>query len=252
MLDIKFIFSKILEYSIWIFSKILGFSILGFSFIFKIPQILIMYFTKSADGLSEMSCMTEILFYLNTALFSYHSNLSISTYGENVIILSQSITILVLLYQYSSGNNLLVKIQRLLFFPLISAYAFVCLQDKLLTEQQWEIIAASSLFLISVSSLTQIFKSFREKSTGPLSSITFILAIAGNASRLFTLIVESGDWLIIAPTLYSLVLNVVLLVQIFIFAPKQEEKDGDEPKQEEKDGDEPKQEEDGKKKNKVS
>jgi len=119
----------------FIVSKILGYSILGFSFIFKIPQIKTMYFTKSASGLSEMSCMTEILMYLNSALYSYHSNLPISTYGENVIVLFQSITILVLLYQYSSGNNLLVKIQRLLFFPLISAFAFVCLQDKLLTEQ---------------------------------------------------------------------------------------------------------------------
>jgi len=40
--------------------------------------------------------------------------------------------------------------------------------------------------------------------------------------------VESGDWLVIAPVLYALILNVVVLAQIFIYA----QKPGDEGKKE--------------------
>jgi len=201
-------------------SKLIGYAIVGFSFIFKLTQIVTIINTKSAEGLSEFSCMTEIFVYLNTALYSFHLGLAYSTYLENVIILAQTLIILLLLYLFSKSTSFIQTIQRLTFIPMLIVISYFCLEDKLITKNNWQLIASSPLFFMSLSKLTQIINSYRLQSTGPLSMITALLGITGNITRGFTLVVESGDLLLILNQVYSLSLNFITMVQIIIYRPK--------------------------------
>ncbi len=181
----------------WIISKLLGYSIVSLSFIFKLPQIISMYKDKMIKGLSELSLMSEILVYSNTALYSYHLKMPFSTWGENLIIVTQCIIILLLFYLYSNWSNISIihKLQRLLLLPLLFAFVIVSVDGKLITEEHWSLIASSPLFFVSTSRISQIINSYRVKSTGPLNIVTFILGIMGNLARGYTIIIESGDLL---------------------------------------------------------
>ena len=200
-------------------SKIIGIAIVGLSFTFKLPQIITMIKEKTAEGLSEMSCMTDILVYLSSALYAIHLKLPFSVYGENIIILTQSAIILILFYAFTNRKSLvsLETVQRFLFTPVIIAISYFCIEDKIIPENIWQIIASSPIIFISISKISQILTSFRLRSTGPLSPFTSVLGIVGPLSRMFTLIVESGDMFLIGTQIYSIILNTIVLVQIIMY-----------------------------------
>ena len=202
-----------------ILSKIFGILIGGLAFTFKLPQIVSMVKEKTAEGLSEISCMSEIFVDLSTALYSYKIGASLSLYSDNVIILAQTVIVLFLLYAFTSIKNLSTfgVIQRLLFTPTIITICYVCINDKVISENAWQMIASSPLIFISISKISQILKSFSMKSTGPLSSFTYILGIIAPSIRMFTLIVESGDFVLIFIQVYTITLNAVILAQISMY-----------------------------------
>lgn len=69
----------------------------------------------------------------------------------------------------------------------------------------------------------QILENYRNKSTGVLSLITFVLACAGNYARVFTTLVEVPDKLVLVGCAHqfnivlSAVLNTTILGQIVAY-----------------------------------
>lgn len=60
--------------------------------------------------------------YLHTSAYSIHNNIPFSVYGENLIILFQSLIMIMLMWTFSKSINFTEK----LFFSLtIAAYAFI-------------------------------------------------------------------------------------------------------------------------------
>lgn len=202
-------------------SKALGFSIIFFSAILKVPQIKSMLKTKSDEGLSFLSMYIEIFLFVFNAMYSYHKKAPFSTYGENVIILIQSLTILLLAWKYSKKGVSIV--QKTLFLIALTGTIYACITENV-SDKVWDLIGSSSIPLLTVSRISQIWNSFKTKSTGSLSMFTFILSFLGNVARVFTTVTESFDILILLMYLYAAFLNLVIIVQIYLYGNKQEEK----------------------------
>ena len=195
-------------------SKFLGYSIIFFSFILKAPQIKSLYETKSDEGLSYYSMYFEIILSLTTALYAIHRKAPFSTYGETLVILIQTFLILLLCWKYTKRG--ITRLEKILFLVLINLIIYVCLSGNL-TVAHWEMVASSSLILLSLTKFTQIYASWKSKSTGSLSMFTFFMAFMGCNARIFTTITEAFDIYILIQYVYSAFLNFVVMAQIYMY-----------------------------------
>jgi len=198
-------------------SKAISFAIIFLSFTLKLPQIKNMLRTKSAEGLSHTAIYLEILIFTNSALYGYHYKNPFSTYGENIVILMQSLIILILTWKYTQNKGSVFL--RALFLISTIVYILLCILDKV-PEQIWVLNGSSTIFLVSIARASQIYTSFKNKSTGPLSPITFILALLGTIARIFTTLTETKDLLVLLTYSWSGFLTSVIIGQIYIYGNK--------------------------------
>jgi mannose-P-dolichol utilization defect protein 1 len=200
-------------------SKLLGYAIILISFNFKVPQIRNMLQTKSAEGLSYVSIYLELFIMLLSVLYSIHYNNPLSTYGENIIILIQNLIILILTWRYSKKHSWMTRIIILILF---GSFSYIMLQP-FIPEEFWAYMASITLVALTVARFSQIYTSFKTKSTGPLSKFTFISAFLGNAVRAFTSFAETNDKLLLFSYCYGSALALAVLMQIVIYEPKKKE-----------------------------
>ena len=207
----------------YLISKGLSIGIVVFSFTSKLPQILYMYKSKDIKGLSYLSIYLDVFTFLCSALYSYYKEYPFLTYGENVIILLQNLLIFFMAWKYdmnqSSDRN------NMSFTLLICGFLFI-IYKQLLDEKSWTMVGSASTILSVGSRLTQIINSYREKSTGPLSTITFGLNMLGNVARIFTTLKETKDLVIAGGFIISFILNLIIFLQIIYYnRPKKDKKE---------------------------
>merc|ERR1711957_268853 len=68
----------------------------------------------------------------------------------------------------------------------------------------------SAMLIYVVSRLTQIYQTIKIKSTGDLTPIGPVLSAIGGFARLFTILVETSDQLLILNISFSALLNTIL------------------------------------------
>ena len=202
-----------------IISKLLGYLIIFFSFILKVPQINNMIKLKSEKGLSYVSIYLEIIIFLCSGLYGFHYENPFSTYGENIIILFQSLTILFLCWKYGEKATMSSLLGRTLFLIFLAIFTVLGVINKF-PSNFWFYIGSSPIPLASVARITQIYESYKSKSTGPLSAFTFFLALGGSLVRVFTTLTETNDFLMVFTYAYGASLNLIILIQIFIYGNK--------------------------------
>ena len=198
----------------YLISKGFSIGIVLFSFTSKLPQILYMYKSQDIKGLSYLSIYLDVFSFLCSSLYSYHKGYPFLTYGENVIILLQNLLIFFMAWKYdidqSSDRN------NMSFTLIICGFLFI-IYKGLLDEKSWTIVGSASTAMGVGSRLTQIIKSYKEKSTGPLSTITFGLNMLGNAARIFTTLKETNDLIIAGGFIISFILNLIIFLQIIYY-----------------------------------
>ena len=207
----------------YLISKGLSIGIVLFSFTSKLPQILYMYKSKDIKGLSYLSIYLDVFSFLCSALYPFHKGYPFLTYGESVIILLQNLLIFFMAWKYdinqSSDRN------NMSFTLIICGFLFI-IYKGLLDEKAWTMVGSASTVLSVGSRLTQIIKSFNEKSTGPLSTITFGLNMLGNIARIFTTLKETKDFIMAGGFIISFILNLIIFLQIIYYnRPKKDEKE---------------------------
>ena len=111
------------------------------------------------------------------------------------------------------------------FTLIICGFLFI-IYKGLLDEKAWTMVGSASTVLSVGSRLTQIIKSFNEKSTGPVSTITFGLNMLGNIARIFTTLKETKDFIMAGGFIISFILNLIIFLQIIYYnRPKKDEKE---------------------------
>lgn len=198
----------------YLISKGLSIGIVLFSFTSKLPQILYMYKSKDIKGLSYLSIYLDVISFLCSSLYPFHMGYSFLTYGESVIILLENLLIFFMSWKYdinqSSDRN------NMSFTLIICAFLFITYKE-VLDEKSWKIVGSASTVLSFGSRITQIVKSYKEKSTGPLSTITFALNMLGNVARIFTTIKETKDFIMAGGFIISFFLNLIIFLQIIYY-----------------------------------
>ncbi|GBG70927.1 hypothetical protein CBR_g8228 [Chara braunii] len=206
-------------------SKLLGYMIVVFSAVLKLPQILIILKNNSIEGLSIASFELETVGFTIALSYILTKNLPFSAYGELVFLLIQALGLNVLIYSYLPS----IERSTVLKGALYSLIAPTILAGKL-DPISFEILYASSHVIFIGSRLPQIWENFKSKSTGQLSFLTNLMNTVGCIVRTFTTIQEKGPISMAMGSVFGIITNGIILLQIIIYSRAQTKEDEDEKK----------------------
>ncbi|KAK5992529.1 Mannose-P-dolichol utilization defect 1 protein [Cladobotryum mycophilum] len=184
-------------------SKGLGIGIVGASAIVKVPQILKLLGSKSADGTSA---------YLISLAYNVRNGFPFSTFGETAFIMGQNVIISVLVLNYSGKPAMAAA-----FIAVLAASAAALFANDLIDAQQLSYLQAGAGVLGVASKVPQILAIWQEGGTGQLSAFAVFNYLAGSLSRIFTTLQEVDDKLILYGFISGFVLNAILALQMVFY-----------------------------------
>lgn len=193
-------------------SKGLGLGIVLGGSIVKVPQIMTIVSHGSAQGLSLLSYLIETLSYTITLAYNIRQDNPFSTFGEILFITLQNMIIASLILSYSK--------QALLVLPLLALFGAVFYglqQPDMISASAMASLYAATIPLSLASKVPQIWTNFKNKSTGQLSVFTVMNYFLGSAARVFTTYAELDDPLMLLGTLLATGLNLLLVLQVFLY-----------------------------------
>jgi len=151
-------------------SKALGIGIIGASSIVKIPQLLKLLNSQSAEGISFLSYLLETASYLISLVYNVRNEFPFSTYGEIALIAIQNVAISVLVLQYS-GKGAAAAV----FVAGLAGAGYALYSDSITPMSTLQYLQAGAGVLGVASKLPQIVTIFREGGTGQLSAFAVSL-----------------------------------------------------------------------------
>ncbi|KAJ8427192.1 hypothetical protein Cgig2_027938 [Carnegiea gigantea] len=232
-------------------SKLLGYCIVTGSTTVKIPQIMKILEHKSVRGLSLAAFELEVIGYTISLAYCLHNGLPFSAFGEYAFLLVQAIILVAVTYYYSQpvGTG---RWMRALLYCGVAPTILAGKVDPMLFEGLY----ASQHAIFLCARIPQIWKNFRNKSTGELSFITCFMNFGGSTGctlpdhniscdlvvRVFTSIQERAPtsasldcklWLldstkVVTGSVLGAICNGILLGQIIVYRKpptKKEKKD---------------------------
>ena len=206
----------------YLISKFFSIGLIILSLVNKLPQILNMYKSKQVKGLSYISIYLDVICTLCSSLYPFHMGYPFLTYGEAVIILLENLVIFLLTWYYETIQS--NKRNNLSFTFLIIGFIFICTKG-ILNEKCWKLIGSISISFGVLSKITQIIKSYRVKSTGPLSTLTFGICMFGNMVRFYTSIKETKDYILVGGCFIAFILNLTIFLQIIYYNRNKKDKE---------------------------
>ncbi|UZJ54125.1 hypothetical protein CBS101457_003445 [Exobasidium rhododendri] len=172
----------------------------------------------------------EVVAYDISLAYAYRKELPFSTYGENASLTVQNMIITLLIIWYSPKGSrqggLLTSAGSSVRLPFSTSHSlrpvllagtamvissiflfFLCPPPLL------AVLQALSIPISLVSKLPQIVELHRNKEPGQLSAVVVFAQLLGTIARVYTTVVETGDWLLGTGFGLASVLNAVIAVQ---------------------------------------
>jgi mannose-P-dolichol utilization defect protein 1 len=191
-------------------SKALGYGIIAGSFMLKAPQIYKIISSGSVDGINIYSCYFDVVIFQNGILYNALAGYPLSTYGESIVILSQNVFIVFLMWRYSKPPVNFLR--RVAVVALCAGLAvFTC---TLLPQEHRALLPSFGIALTMWSRVPQIWSNFHNGHTGQLALATWVLNFVGAALRVFTTMQEVNDVLILTGFALGASLSLIIVLQI--------------------------------------
>lgn len=193
-------------------SKGLGIGIIAGSVLVKVPQIMKILNNKSAEGLSIISILLDLMAITFHMSYSFVSGFPFSAWGDGTFLAIQTAAIaaLVFLYGHKSAGKSLV------FLVLYATLVFVLMGGITPAKFLWTAQGFNVPILLT-GKLSQAVTNYRNGSTGQLSAVTCLMLFFGSLARIFTSIQETGDSMMIITYCVSTFANAVVVSQLLYY-----------------------------------
>ncbi len=193
-------------------SRVLSYSVVAVCSVMKFPQIYTILSAKSATGISLRASWLEISSFLIGFFYGYTNNFNISTYGEAGLLALQAAPLIVLIMQYQRKWNL----ENIIYIIITAIFVYASLAG-VVPQYVFRILLSATIVTGSLGTSVQISNIYQLKSRGDVSVITWGLATYGCLVRVFSSVVEVGDYLIILNYIVALFLCSTVLCMCFYY-----------------------------------
>lgn len=196
-------------------ATILPYGIVFGSVLLKLPQIVKILRNHSADGISIISLVVELMSCVISSSWGIARSLMFKDYGESTLIMIEMF--LLLLIVGCMQRELLITV--LVF--IVAVFLLVFMSAGYAPRNIHEGMLRLQIFFALGSRIPQIVINYQNKSTGQLSALTFFLAMSGGISRLLTTFhnIPSDKGRDIMLTQFGVVvfLNFVIVMQCILY-----------------------------------
>lgn len=148
-------------------SKALSIAIVAASSVVKVPQIIKLINSGSADGVSLIGYLLETASFMITLVYSIRNKFPFSSFGEVAFIVIQNIAICFLVLEFSGKGNMGSAL-----IAGLAATAFVLFNSELVSAELLQYLQMGAGVVGAASKLPQIIAIFRQGGTGQLSAFT--------------------------------------------------------------------------------
>ena len=193
-------------------SKALGYLVILGSVAVKLPQIMSIVRARSAAGISLSMFVLDLIGFSITLGYNVSRQNPFSTWGETFFLLTQTAIIIALMLHYSRQIGVVSISAFALWMASLGAMVSGQVPAEMMT-----VLQTASVGIFIASKVPQIITNFKNKSTGKLSIVTFLLSTAGTAARVFTTLQEVDDSVILLSAVLGFVLNFIITLQIIFY-----------------------------------
>jgi len=168
-------------------SKILGYGILVGSLFLQVPQLYKILKLKSVAGISRWSRYSEVPINTSSCIYHFLIGAPLSTWGENIIVLTQNIFIVSLCWIWEK--------QRVAKREMFLAVAFLAVLSaaQLSLPVAWvPLLIWLNIPFILGSTVPQIIQNYQQGHTGQLAIATCFMKCGGCMVRMFTTVTQIG------------------------------------------------------------
>merc|ERR1712025_945529 len=162
-------------------SRGLGLAIVAGATCVKLPQIIKIYRSGSAKGISFLATLLELVAVTASGAYSFSKGFPFSSYGEAVT-LSLQTSLIALLILWYGGNS----VMSVLFSIIYGATVFAITTPGMVPDQVLWFGQAANIPMVVLGKMIQVIANFRQGHTGQLSAITIFMLTLGSMARVFT------------------------------------------------------------------
>lgn len=173
---------------------------------------------KSVKGLSVIAFELEVVGYTISLAYCLHKELPFSAFGEIAFLLIQALILVACIYYFSRPLSVTTWFRAILYFALAPT-VFTGKIDPLV----FEALYASKHLIFLSARLPQIWKNFRNKSTGQLSFLTCLMNLGGSMARVFTSLQENAPFSMLMGVFLAVSTNGIIMSQILLYRSKGKE-----------------------------
>lgn len=217
-------------------SKVLSLAIVAASSVVKVPQMIKLINSGSAEGVSFVGYLLETASLMVTLVYNVRNKFPFSSFGETAFIVIQNVAICFLVLEYSGKGNM-----GTMLIAALAGTGFLLFNSDIVSAELLQYLQMGAGAVAALSKLPQIIAIFREGGTGQLSAFTVshtlvyflvearntstndVLPIQvfsylfGSLSRIFTTLQEVPDKVILYSFIAGFALNAVLALQMVAY-----------------------------------
>ncbi|XP_018320910.1 mannose-P-dolichol utilization defect 1 protein homolog [Agrilus planipennis] len=184
-------------------------------FILKIPQIINILRVKNAHGISLIGLCMELFSYTTMFSYNFRNHYAILTYLEYPIILIQELILITITFYYKNFFNIG-------FFAGASIYcsmAFGMLYGIIPREFLTFLVPLCTPIGAS-SKVIQLLEILRSGTAESVSILTWFLSAFTNATRIFTILMDSSDMVLLLNFSINTMLSASIMITAYFFKAK--------------------------------
>lgn len=148
-------------------SKVLSVAIVAASSVVKVPQMIKLINSGSAEGVSFIGYLLETASFMITLVYNIRNKFPFSSFGETVFIVVQNVAICFLVLEYSGRGQMGTAL-----IAAMAGVGFLLFNSDIVNMEMLQYLQAGAGAVGALSKLPQIIAIFREGGTGQLSAFT--------------------------------------------------------------------------------
>nr|XP_049463300.1 solute carrier family 66 member 3 [Anopheles coluzzii] len=203
---------------LYVIADVLSIVTIASCLVSKVPQIQTVRQLQSAKGLSVNGLLMELCSYTVTMLYNYTNGYAFLSYLEYPILLVQEYVLIYYVLQYES---LLGK--RAYQWAAVYVAVFVGFATAIVPSSLLMMLVPFTTPVGATSKVMQLIAILRSKDSQSVSLITWGISAFTNSTRIYTIMLDSGDKMLLANFGISTVLSSsVLLAAWYYKKPKKD------------------------------